>query len=85
MKNMDGIDETPIIVFDDTVKDKVLKAVGYSKDKDSNLVDEKGRLVTSQDYDSISYEEFGGVLRSSKVPIEKKNSELVKYFISRTR
>jgi len=82
---MDEDKAIPVLVFDDSLKDKVMRALGFSKGRDSELVDEKGRTVTSQDYDSISYEEFGGVLRGSKVPIKKEESELVKYFVSENR
>ena len=66
------MEEKPIIVFDNSVKSKVISALGFTKDKESRLVTEKGKLATSQDFESITLNEFGGVLQGSKIPI--KNS-----------
>ncbi len=71
-----------IIVFDNSVKSKVISALGFKKDEESRLVSANGKLATSQDFESITPEEFGGVLQGSKIPIKNKDSELVKYFIS---
>jgi hypothetical protein len=76
------MEEKPIIIFDNSVKSKVIKALGFKEDKESRLVSANGKLATSQDFDSITPEEFGGVLQGSKIPIKNKDSELVKYFIS---
>ena len=76
------MEEKPIIVFDNSVKSKVISALGFTEDKESRLVTEKGKLATSQDFESITSDEFGGVLQGSKIPIKNKDSELVKYFIS---
>lgn len=74
--------DMPVIVFDDSVRDKLLNSLGMSQDKDSNLIDDSGKTITSQDFESINSEEFGGILVGSKVSIKKEESELVKYFIS---
>lgn len=76
------MEEKPIIVFDNSVKSKVISALGFKEDKESRLVSNDGKLATSQDFESINSDEFGGVLQGSKVPIKNKDSELVKYFIS---
>jgi hypothetical protein len=77
--------EKPIIVFNDSVKPKVIKALGFKTDKKSRLLDRNGKVVTSQSFESITSKEFGGMLQGSKIPIKKKESELVKYFISQRR
>ncbi len=76
------MDNKPIIVFDESIKSKVISSLGFKKDKESNLIDNNGKLATSQDFETISSNEFGGVLQGSKIPIKNKESELVKYFIS---
>tara|TARA_Y100000031_G_C8219327_1_gene385019 strand:- start:1197 stop:1439 length:243 start_codon:yes stop_codon:yes gene_type:complete len=76
------INEVPILVFDDSVKERVIKSLGFSRNEDSKLVDENDKVVTTQEFESIKESEFGGVLKSSKIPIRKEESELVKYFIS---
>jgi len=76
------MEEKPIIIFDDSVKSKVLNALGFKVDEESRLITENGKLATSQDFESITSDEFGGVLQGSKIPIKNKDSELVKYFIS---
>lgn len=72
---------TPVIIFDNSVKDRVIKALGYTKNKKSELVDSEGKTITSQNFESISDGEFAGVLIGSKIPLKNKESELVKYFI----
>ena len=74
--------EKPIIVFDDSVKSKVIKALGYTENENSELVDKKGKVVTSQNFEKISSDEFGGVLSGSRIPIKNNESELVKFFVS---
>ncbi len=76
------MEEPPIIFFDDSVKSKIVKALGYTQNDNSELVSKDGKLVTSQGFDKISFDEFGGVLRSSKIPIKKEDSELITYFSS---
>ncbi|HLD43445.1 MAG TPA: hypothetical protein VJB08_05680 [Candidatus Nanoarchaeia archaeon] len=76
------MEKKPIIVFDDSVKSKVISSLGFKEDAESNLVENDGKLATSQDFESITSGEFGGVLQGSKIPIKNKDSELVKYFIS---
>ena len=72
----------PIIVFDDSIKAKVISSLGFKKEEKSRLVESDGKLATSQYFESITFDEFGGVLQGSKIPIKNKDSELVKYFIS---
>lgn len=73
--------QQPVLVFDDSVKDKIVKALGYTS-VNKSLVDEDGRTVSSQDFDEVSYDNFGGILIGSKIPIKNEESELVKYFLS---
>ncbi len=76
------MEEKPIIFFDNSIKSKVISALGFKEDKESRLVSDNGKLATSQSFESITSDEFGGVLQGSKIPIKNKDSELVKYFIS---
>ncbi|MCK4808169.1 MAG: hypothetical protein KAS90_00965 [Candidatus Aenigmarchaeota archaeon] len=73
--------DLPVLVFDNSVKDKLIKALGYKKDKESKLIDSEGKTITSQNFESISGDEFAGVLIGSKIPLKNKESELVQYFI----
>ena len=77
------MEEKPVIVFDDSIKPKIIKSLGFKEDKESRLIQGDGKLATSQDYESINSSDFGGVLQGSKIPIRNNNSELVKYFISK--
>lgn len=72
-----------VLVFDNSVKEKVIKSLGLIK-KGSHLIDKEGKIVASQDFESINYNEFGGILKGSKIPIKNKESELIKYFTSGT-
>jgi hypothetical protein len=76
------MEEKPIIVFDDSIKSRVINALGFKVDEELRLVNNNGKLATSQDFESITFSDFGGVLQGSKIPIKNKDSELVKYFIS---
>ncbi len=76
------MEKKPIVVFDGSVKSKVIRSLGFRKNKDSKLVDANGKLATTQCYESITSDDFGGVLQGSKIPIKNNDSELVKYFIS---
>ena len=74
--------EKNILVFDNSVKSKMIVALGFEEDDKSRLVNSDGKLATSHDFESITADEFGGVLQGSKIPIKNKDSEIVKYFIS---
>ena len=76
------MEKKPIIVFDNSVKSRVINSLGYKENEEFKLVENNGKLATSQDFESISSDEFGGVLQGSKIPIKNKDTELVKYFIS---
>ncbi len=73
--------ETPIITFDKATKDRVISTLGLSINSEGKLMDEKGKIITDQDYESLSIEEFGGILRGSKIPIKNDKSSLIRYFI----
>lgn len=75
-------EKSPLIIFDDTIKNRVINSLGFKKNEASQLIDNGGKITTSQDFESITYDEFGGILNGSKIAIKKKDSELVKYFIS---
>ena len=47
------INEVPILVFDDSVKERVIKSLGFSRNEDSKLVDENDKVVTTQEFESI--------------------------------
>lgn len=75
------MEKRPLIVFDDSVKEDVIDALGFEIDSDNKLISSDGKLATSQDFESINVEEFGGVLQGSKIPIKNEESEIVQYFI----
>ncbi|HIG92844.1 TPA: hypothetical protein HA242_03340 [Candidatus Woesearchaeota archaeon] len=70
-----------VLVFDDSVKERIIKSLGFSLNEKEELMDTRGKIATSQDFKPIYSKEFGGLLRGSKIPIRKKESELVKYFL----
>ena len=59
--------QEPIIVFDDSVKDKLMKSLGLKENKEGKLEDSDGKTITNQDFDPITTEEFGGILKGSKL------------------
>ena len=73
----------PIIVFDDSSKKKIFKALGLKEGPGSILQDEQNRTLTDQDFEPIKATEFGGVLKGSKIPIRKEREELVRYFVAK--
>lgn len=79
---MEKDNEMPILIFDDSSKDKVLETLGFSQE-DSHLIDEEGLIQTNQQFEEISEENFGGILQGSKIFIKKDPSEIVKYFASK--
>lgn len=72
----------PIIVFDDSVKDKLINSLGLQENKDGFLEDSNGKIITDQDFDPLSIKDFGGILKGSKLAIKNDIVELAKYFIS---
>ena len=58
----------PIIVFDDSSRDIVLRTLNIKKNDKSDLIDESGKILTNQEFEPIKVEEFGGILKSSKIP-----------------
>ena len=75
-------DKAPIIVFDDSVKDRVIKSLGLSKNDKSELIDSDNKVITTQEFEPIKESEFGGMLKGSRIPIKNKESEVARYFIS---
>jgi hypothetical protein len=76
-------DEDLVVAFDNSSQNKIVSALGLSTDKKGQLVDDKNRVLTNQDFEPIKSAEFGGVLRGSKVAIKRDNAELVKYFVQK--
>ena len=76
-------DKIPIIVFDDSSKKRILESLGLKKNKQSELVDSNEQIITNQEFESIKEDEFGGILKSSKIAIKKDISELVKFFVNK--
>ena len=72
-----------IIVFDNSSRDLILKVLDLRKNEKSELIDEEGKILTNQEFESIKAEELGGILQGSKIPIKKSKSELVKYFVNK--
>lgn len=76
-------DEDPILVFEESSKERLLKALGLRVNSEGLIVDEKNKVLTNQEYEPITFVEFGGILKGSKVPIKKQQRELVKYFVNK--
>ncbi|MEK6961138.1 MAG: hypothetical protein AABX47_08260 [Nanoarchaeota archaeon] len=75
------MENTPIIVFDDSSEDALLNALGLRRSgKEGILVDESGKVLTDQDFETLHADNLGGVLQGSKIAIRKDVSALVKYF-----
>lgn len=72
-----------ILIFDDSSKERILNSLGISKTEDSELVNEKNKVLTNADLEPVRFCEFGGILRSSKLLIKKDKSELIRYFVNR--
>lgn len=75
--------EQPILVFDDTSKSKLFKALGLKRGSEGQLVDSNNQSLVDQDFETIKYSDFGGILQGSKIPISKKTESIIKYFSSR--
>ena len=72
-----------VLVFDDTSRNRLLKSLGISQNKKSELIDENNKVITSQDFEPIKFDDFGGILQGSKQAIKKEKLELVKFFASK--
>ena len=72
-----------LITFDDSSKERIIKSFGFNVNETSQLIDKEGKVVINQDFEPINSNEFGGILKSSKLPIKKDESELVRYFINK--
>ena len=73
----------PILLFDNSSKERILSSLGITKNVDSELVNDSGKVLTNADLEPVQFEEFGGILRSSKVLIKKDKADLIRYFVSR--
>jgi len=71
--------DLPLVVFNDSSKAKVLKLLGL-KEEGEFLVDGEGMIQTNQQFEKVNFNEFGGILKGSKIIIKKDSSELVRYF-----
>ena len=83
MANKKNQEELPIVVFDDTSKESIIQSLGFSLNEESELVDENGKVITARDFEPIKLNDFGGILRSSKIPIRKDVAELSRYFLEK--
>ena len=72
----------PLLIFDESSKGEILNSLGF-KEEDSFLVDDEGLIQIDQQFETVSSEEFGGVLQGSKIIIRKDPSEIVKYFANK--
>ncbi len=81
MVNKETEELYPIVVFDDSSMNRIYKALALRKNENDELIDEKDRVLTNQDFETIKSSNFGGILRGSKVSITKDKLELVKYFV----
>ena len=53
----------PILVFDDSSKEKILNALRLKETENNEILNEEGKILTNQDFESIPAEEFGGILK----------------------
>jgi len=67
------------ITFDNSSKEFIFESLGLEK-KGEILVDSCDKIVNGQNYEKIKTNEFGGVLKGSKIFIRNNSSELVQYF-----
>ena len=74
--------EFPIVVFEDSSKDKILNLLGLKKE-DSNILDNNNQVIINSEYEPVEIDEFGGILIGSKRAIKKDSIELVKYFLDK--
>lgn len=74
-------EDFPMIVFDDSSKKEIFEALGL-KQEDEHLVDEEGSIQTNDQIEIIKSNEFGGVLKGSKVMIKKDSLDLARYFLN---
>jgi hypothetical protein len=70
-----------IITFKEDSKKDIIDALGLYN-KDGEIVDSQGLVVTDQNYEKVGFENFGGVLRGSKIFINNDSAELVRFFSS---
>ena len=75
-------EKLPVLIFDNSSKDDILDALDYTTNTVSELVNNEGKIVTNQDFESITSDNFGGVLKGSKIPIKNNDRDLVEYFTS---
>jgi len=75
--------EDILLTFDNSVREKVTASLGFNQNDKGELIGADKKVITNQDLEPIKLDEFGGVLKGSKIAIKKKDTELVKYFVSR--
>jgi len=74
------MENEPIIVFDNGSKNNVLNAIGFKINEKDELVDDNGKIATDREFEPITSDNFGGVLKSSKIAIKKESSEIIENF-----
>ncbi len=72
-----------VLVFDDASKKRLLNSLGIHQNKESELVDDNDKIITSQDFEPVKFDEFGGILQGSKQVIKKNKAELVRFFVGK--
>ncbi|MBS3138569.1 hypothetical protein J4207_02585 [Candidatus Woesearchaeota archaeon] len=72
-----------ILVFDEHSKEDIIKALGLKVNSTGELIDNEGKVLNNSDFETIKMDEFGGMLKGSKIPIKNNTLELVKYFVKK--
>ncbi|VVB81636.1 Uncharacterised protein [uncultured archaeon] len=75
--------EDAILVFDEPAKARILKALDLKPNAKQELADKENKILTNAEYESIHIQEFGGILRGSKIAIKKDKTDLVRYFVTK--
>ena len=61
------MENTPIIVFDDSSEDALLNALGLRRSgKEGILVDESGKVLTDQDFETLHADNLGGFCKARR-------------------
>ncbi len=78
--------ECEIVVFDDSSKQRILNALGLEINEESQIVNKSNnKVITTTEHEPIKVDQFGGILKGSKIPITKDKIELVRYFIGESK
>lgn len=73
-----------ILEFDESSKERLIKSLGFSINSKNEIEDDSGKILTNQDFEPITNDKFGGILKGSKIGIQKgKTGEFEKYFVKK--